>query len=339
MSRIFLMKWYHFSVEYFEDLRNVNHCEFIVMKLNPATGKYVLQNKLRTWSGLGKEQERRRNNPEEADDDIIEDSAVTPWKMWCGCHPNDCEHIYRSWHAAPKRRNTPELFEDDDLPDTVRDLSIKQGGRGTGTITHNGCLVETAGTKGSSEQQPAQRKPEGGQEHDDTGDGRTGATTAADQEGPLVPSGSLDLSPMLPSFKISDMAEDDESSPSTTPRQSQKQAGGTAAAERKESRQEGDMSREEPPEADPAAGMHPPVHECRLPQHQEPPPLASPLPHRARRADLEEKIWRLGRDGGGSDSGVSSIEPSTTSGSEVSDRVEGCTHTDDDNKKSERKSA
>ncbi|KAI5293884.1 hypothetical protein KEM55_006869, partial [Ascosphaera atra] len=90
------------------------------------------------------------------------------------------------------------------------------------------------------------------------------------------------------------------------------------------------MSREEPPEADPAAGMHPPVHACQLPQHQEPPPLASPLPHRARRADLEEKIWRLGRDGGGSDSGVSSMEPSTTSSSEVSDRVEGCTHTDDE---------
>ena len=26
------MKWYHWSVEYFEDLRNVNHCEFVVMK-------------------------------------------------------------------------------------------------------------------------------------------------------------------------------------------------------------------------------------------------------------------------------------------------------------------
>ena len=32
MSRVFLMKWYHFSVEYFEDLRNVNHCEFLIMK-------------------------------------------------------------------------------------------------------------------------------------------------------------------------------------------------------------------------------------------------------------------------------------------------------------------
>ncbi|OJJ51460.1 hypothetical protein ASPZODRAFT_55761, partial [Penicilliopsis zonata CBS 506.65] len=50
MTRIFLMKWYHWSVEYFEDLRNINHCEFVVMKLNSDNGKYVLENQLRTWS-------------------------------------------------------------------------------------------------------------------------------------------------------------------------------------------------------------------------------------------------------------------------------------------------
>ncbi|EER37212.1 phosphoglycerate mutase family domain-containing protein [Histoplasma capsulatum H143] len=31
--------WYHFSVEYFEDLRNVNHCEFVIMKKNDDDGK------------------------------------------------------------------------------------------------------------------------------------------------------------------------------------------------------------------------------------------------------------------------------------------------------------
>ncbi|RAL67953.1 hypothetical protein DID88_008677 [Monilinia fructigena] len=39
MSRIFLMKWYHFSVEYFEDLRNVNHCEFLIMRKSNDSGK------------------------------------------------------------------------------------------------------------------------------------------------------------------------------------------------------------------------------------------------------------------------------------------------------------
>ncbi|KAB5585928.1 histidine phosphatase superfamily [Coniochaeta sp. 2T2.1] len=54
MSRVFLMKWYHFSVEYFEDLRNVNHCEFLIMN-KQESGKYILENKLRTWSALRRE--------------------------------------------------------------------------------------------------------------------------------------------------------------------------------------------------------------------------------------------------------------------------------------------
>ncbi|KAK3683485.1 phosphoglycerate mutase-like protein [Podospora appendiculata] len=54
MSRVFLMKWYHFSVEYFEDLRNVNHCEFLIMR-KEENGKYLLENNLRTWSDLRRE--------------------------------------------------------------------------------------------------------------------------------------------------------------------------------------------------------------------------------------------------------------------------------------------
>ena len=53
MSRVFLMKWYHFSVEYFEDLRNINHCEFLTMR--NEGGKYILENNLRTWSELKRE--------------------------------------------------------------------------------------------------------------------------------------------------------------------------------------------------------------------------------------------------------------------------------------------
>lgn len=49
------MKWYHFSVEYFEDLRNVNHCEFLIMRKKEDSGKYILENNLRTWSELKRE--------------------------------------------------------------------------------------------------------------------------------------------------------------------------------------------------------------------------------------------------------------------------------------------
>ena len=60
MARIFLMKWYHYSVEYFEDLRNVDHCEFVVMHKNAVSDKYDLQTELRTWSGYTHQHEELR---------------------------------------------------------------------------------------------------------------------------------------------------------------------------------------------------------------------------------------------------------------------------------------
>ena len=59
-SRVFLMAWYHYSVEFFEDLRNINHCEFLVMKLG-GNGKYVLQNQLRRWTDLKRERAARQS--------------------------------------------------------------------------------------------------------------------------------------------------------------------------------------------------------------------------------------------------------------------------------------
>lgn len=64
------MKWYHFSVEYFEDLRNVNHCEFLIMRKSEENGKYILQNPLRTWSEL-KLQQIAASKDTEATDDAI----------------------------------------------------------------------------------------------------------------------------------------------------------------------------------------------------------------------------------------------------------------------------
>ncbi|KAF3491501.1 phosphoglycerate mutase family domain-containing protein [Arthroderma uncinatum] len=94
MTRIFLMKWYHFSVEYFEDLRNINHCEFVVMQKNPDNGKYILRNKLRTWSGLRKEREKER---EATNMPIM--SPVSPMRIWGGC-PDGCDHARHRYRAA-----------------------------------------------------------------------------------------------------------------------------------------------------------------------------------------------------------------------------------------------
>ncbi|KAF8253704.1 phosphoglycerate mutase-like protein, partial [Wilcoxina mikolae CBS 423.85] len=91
MTRIFLMKWYHYSVEYFEDLRNVEHCEFIMMKKHEESGKYDLQTELRTWSGYKREQEELR---------IFK---TPPWgeRQYGGC-VNGCNHEFDGIPMGPR---------------------------------------------------------------------------------------------------------------------------------------------------------------------------------------------------------------------------------------------
>ncbi|CAK7204408.1 hypothetical protein SEUCBS139899_007165 [Sporothrix eucalyptigena] len=114
MSRVFLMKWYHFSVEYFEDLRNVNHCEFLIMRKQGDGGKYKLESKLRTWSELRRERAALLKQKEEAAAEAKDDkekadkdsakldraaaglsspssSTLVPQRRWGGC-PNGCNH-------------------------------------------------------------------------------------------------------------------------------------------------------------------------------------------------------------------------------------------------------
>ncbi|KAF3386784.1 Broad-range acid phosphatase DET1 [Penicillium rolfsii] len=91
MTRVFLMKWYHWSVEYFEDLRNINHCEFVIMTLNPDNGKYILQNKLRTWSDLRKEREREREANGQPPTPPTSSVHIPIRRKWGGC-PDGCTH-------------------------------------------------------------------------------------------------------------------------------------------------------------------------------------------------------------------------------------------------------
>ncbi|KAI8624041.1 phosphoglycerate mutase [Xylariaceae sp. FL1651] len=98
MSRVFLMKWYHFSVEYFEDLRNVNHCEFLIMKKKQDSGKYILQNKLRTWSELRRERAalKAKEEKEQGEDGKLKDvtkveAPPSAPRQWGGC-PEGCSH-------------------------------------------------------------------------------------------------------------------------------------------------------------------------------------------------------------------------------------------------------
>lgn len=50
-ARVFLMKWFRWSYEVFESLRNIPHCQFLVMK-QQKNGQYALKTPLKTWDDL-----------------------------------------------------------------------------------------------------------------------------------------------------------------------------------------------------------------------------------------------------------------------------------------------
>jgi hypothetical protein len=133
MSRVFLMKWYHFSVEYFEDLRNINHCEFLTMRKSIDSGKYILENNLRTWSQLkqerlaaAKDKDKEKKNHSASSPTADRDrekrkrlEAAAPaqgqgltHKKWGGC-PDGCDHgkhVYKrdnSMHAMAALGRSP----------------------------------------------------------------------------------------------------------------------------------------------------------------------------------------------------------------------------------------
>ncbi|KAI0011749.1 phosphoglycerate mutase-like protein [Xylariaceae sp. FL0662B] len=114
MSRVFLMKWYHFSVEYFEDLRNINHCEFLVMKRQGENGKYILQNNLRTWSELRRERaalKAKEDSGKDKETIKLEKQNASPAvpRRWGGC-PEGCNH----GQNFKIRRDLAELRQDDE---------------------------------------------------------------------------------------------------------------------------------------------------------------------------------------------------------------------------------
>lgn len=117
-SRVFLMAWYHYSVEFFEDLRNINHCEFLVMKL-AENGRYVLQNTLRRWSDLKRERAARKS--------ISAPSPVNiepiPVRRWTS-HRTAHDSTGSSFLPRPARKNTADMFRDE--PEIIEEADESQ---------------------------------------------------------------------------------------------------------------------------------------------------------------------------------------------------------------------
>jgi broad specificity phosphatase PhoE len=116
MTRVFLMKWYHWSVEYFEDLRNVNHCEFVIMKKNLDSGKYVLQNQMRTWSEYKRRAIPQHNHQVTASQVA---SPAIPARKWGGC-VGGCTHQHSKYPRRIKKQDeatakVPDQEQEDHL--------------------------------------------------------------------------------------------------------------------------------------------------------------------------------------------------------------------------------
>ncbi|EAW09579.1 acid phosphatase DET1 [Aspergillus clavatus NRRL 1] len=192
MTRVFLMKWYHWSVEYFEDLRNINHCEFVIMKLNPDSGKYALQNKLRTWSELKKENEleRQRERAAKGLNPATTHIAKSVSRTWGGC-PDGCNHgLHRKFSepgleavvaAEPLLGDRPSNLRLSDIRTGPSDESGVSAGQpsivsthydpGTTSVTETpGGYPRPAAASPSPNLNPAPRRPDLAKLHRDSED-------------------------------------------------------------------------------------------------------------------------------------------------------------------------
>lgn len=162
------MKWYHFSVEYFEDLRNINHCEFLIMN-KQESGKYVLENQLRTWSALRRERALKKEKekdkagtgtPTSKDTNKLDkalaasQSPIVAPRRWGGC-PNGCNHdksfrIRSALADLVKRDGTsihPNLSAAPS-PVSANPLSVSSAGSALSVTTHGIATPPT--TNGTS---------------------------------------------------------------------------------------------------------------------------------------------------------------------------------------------
>ncbi|OAA58187.1 Phosphoglycerate mutase [Cordyceps fumosorosea ARSEF 2679] len=141
MSRVFLMKWYHFTVEYFEDLRNIDHCEFLVMR-RQDNGKYNLETKLRTWSELKRERAALKEKEREKERGKVGGTAAaadgTPAKDEVKLQRNKTFVVTRRWGGCPDGCNhTSKYLKRQDL-ESLRQNDIEQAAQSSRKAANNG---------------------------------------------------------------------------------------------------------------------------------------------------------------------------------------------------------
>jgi hypothetical protein len=128
------MKWYHFTVEYFEDLCNVNHCELLIMR-KQDNGKYLLENKLRTWSELRRQRALLNKEKEEGKEGgkLERSKTYIVHRRWGGC-PNGCNHgiSYKSREDIEMLRQYSDLASPPNGSSTIVSRRQRQQNQNSG---------------------------------------------------------------------------------------------------------------------------------------------------------------------------------------------------------------
>jgi hypothetical protein len=111
-------------VEYFEDLRNINHCEFIIMNQKTENGKYVLENQLRTWSELKRQraaearQDPQRRNTLSSFLKQSRESPAIPARKWGGC-VGGCNHDHEHYPRREQKETVQDLKSASTVPSSI----------------------------------------------------------------------------------------------------------------------------------------------------------------------------------------------------------------------------
>ncbi|GJN74431.1 phosphoglycerate mutase family domain-containing protein [Purpureocillium lilacinum] len=141
MSRVFLMKWYHFTVEYFEDLRNVDHCEFLIMR-KQDNGKYLLETKLRTWSELRRE--RALTIAKDGGSGSSNGNAAAAAKDEVKLERNKTFVVTRRWGGCPDGCNHTSHYKKRHDLEALRQRDIEHSAQGSnGSSSNAGLTIAT----------------------------------------------------------------------------------------------------------------------------------------------------------------------------------------------------
>jgi broad specificity phosphatase PhoE len=109
-ARVFLMKWYRWTYEEFESLKNLPHCQFVIMEKDAVTERYTLQTPLARWhtDPEHKTNESLRGYRNELKEDLVKNSNSYTDVRFAGALELDEETLAAQ---QEKDRKLLELFQ------------------------------------------------------------------------------------------------------------------------------------------------------------------------------------------------------------------------------------